>query len=145
MWLNKCAFPRSRRRGFSLVELMVVMIILAMLAGLTVVATGGYLSKAKADTVRVEMATFVKALESFQLVNGRYPTNDEGLAILKQPSKDFPNGYINKIAKDPWGTPFEYISPGSKGPFEIISLGADKKEGGENKDADISSNRLNDE
>jgi len=149
MWQNNHSLQvsshRTRtlmRRGFSLVELMVVMIILAMLAGLTIVAVGGFLNTAKVGTVRTEMATFIKALSAFQLVNGRYPTNDEGLAILKQPSKNFPNGFLNKIAKDPWGTPFVYISPGTKGPFEIISLGEDKKEGGEKENADISSNSI---
>ena len=143
-YLLECARrrPRSRRRGFSLVELMTVMIILAMLSGLAIVAYNGFADNARESTVRTEMATLVQALSAFQLVNGRYPTNDEGLAILKKPAKNFPQGYLSKIPKDPWGTPFVYISPGSKGPFEIISLGEDKKEGGEKAKADISSNSI---
>ncbi len=135
-------WPRSSRRGFSLVELMTVMIILAMLSGLAIVAYNGFADNARESTVRTEMATLIQALSAFQLVNGRYPTNDEGLAILKKPAKNFPQGYLSKIPKDPWGTPFVYVSPGSKGPFEIISLGEDKKEGGEKAKADISSNSI---
>ncbi len=135
----------ARRQGFSLVELMVVMIILGLLATATTVATRSYMDNARQTKVTVDIATFIKGLDSFYAANGRYPTNDEGLAILAAPTKNSPAGYLNKISKDPWKNSYEYISPGSKGPYEIICLGADGKEGGQGTDRDTTSVNLENE
>ncbi len=131
---------QTRRLGFSLVELMVVMIILGLLATATTVATRTYLDNARMSKVTIDIATFEKGIASFYAATGRNPTNDEGLEILTTPTKNSPTGYLNKISKDPWKRPYLYINPGSNGrPYEIICLGADGKEGGQKTDRDISS------
>jgi len=112
------------------------------LATATTVATRTYLDHARMSRVTVDIATFQKGLESFYAAQARYPTNDEGLEILAQPTQNSPSGYLDKISKDPWKRPYEYMSPGSKGPYEIICLGADGKEGGQGVDRDISSANL---
>lgn len=134
-----------RRWAFSLVELMAVMVILALLATATVLAVVGYSDTARATKAVTDISTLVKALDSFYTVNGRYPTNAEGLEILTQPGKGSSSGFLKKIPKDPWQNRYEYFSPGSKGPFEVISRGADKKEGGDKANRDISSESLDQE
>ena len=128
--------------GFSLVELIVVMVIIGMLAGLVAVRTRSYLIASKQNVAKAEIANMVKALESFYADQGRYPTNDEGLAILTEGTNSFVDGFLPKIAKDPWDREYEYVSPGSDSAFEVLCLGADGKEGGEGADRDISSEQL---
>ncbi|MDZ4853064.1 MAG: type II secretion system major pseudopilin GspG [Pirellulaceae bacterium] len=139
------AKSHHRRRAFSLVELMAVMVILALLATATVLAVVGFSDTARATKAVTDISTLVKALDSFYTVNGRYPTNAEGLEILTQPGKGSSSGFLKKIPKDPWQNRYEYFSPGSKGPFEVISRGADKKEGGDKANRDISSESLDQE
>lgn len=127
------------RRAFSLVELIVVMVILGMLAGLVAVQTRGYLIKGKQSAAKTEISTISGALESFYANEGRYPTTDEGLQILVDGTESFPTGWIKKLDKDPWGNEYEYFSPGSVGPFEVVCLGADGREGGEGENRDFSS------
>ncbi len=112
----------SIRRAFSLVELIVVMVILGMLAGLVAVRTRGYLINSKQNAAKTEIANIVKALETFYAGEGRYPTTDEGLELLTQDNDSFPGGILNKVPKDPWKRPYEYVSPGSTQPYEVISL-----------------------
>ncbi|NND99093.1 MAG: type II secretion system major pseudopilin GspG [Pirellulaceae bacterium] len=136
----------SRRvRAFSLVELIVVMVIIGMLAGLVAVRTRSYLVASKQNVAKAEIANIVKSLESFYADQGRYPTNDEGLEILTEPTSSFVDGFLPRIPKDPWKNPYQYVSPGREGAYEVMCLGADGKEGGEAADRDISSERIDDE
>ena len=136
---------RKSRRGFSLVELIVVMVILGMLAGLVAVRTRGYLINSKQNAAKTEIASVVKALESFYATEGRYPTTDEGLEILVEKRGSFPDGILTKVPKDPWKRPYEYVSPGSTQPYEVICLGADGREGGEGENRDFTSENLGDD
>ena len=128
-----------RRRGFTLLEVMVVIVILGLLAGIVAVKTRSYIVLSKQNAARVEIAKIREALEAFYAVYNRYPTNEEGIKALVDPSERFPQGLLNKVPKDPWGHPYLYNSPGKKGAFDVISYGADGREGGEGADADISS------
>lgn len=132
------------RAAFSLVELIVVMLIIGMLAGLVAIRTRSYLIASKQNAAKAELANFVKALETFYADQGRYPNNDEGLAILTQGTPSFPDGFLNKVSTDPWKHDYEYISPGRDSPYEVLCLGADGKEGGEGADRDFSSENLDD-
>lgn len=134
--------PSSRRVAFSLVELIVVMVILGMLAGLVAVRTRGYLISSKQNAARTEIANMVKAVETFYADQGRYPSTDEGLQILTEPTDTWPDGFLNKVPLDPWKHSYEYISPGASEPYEVICLGADGREGGEGENQDITSESL---
>jgi len=127
------------RRAFSLVELLVVMVIIGMLAGLVVFKTRSYLITSKQNAAKMEVARIVQALESFYAAHDRYPTNDEGLEALVTPSDRFADGILNKVPLDPWKHPYQYNSPGREAPFEVLCLGADGREGGEGADRDIRS------
>lgn len=131
--------PPAPRRGFSLVEILVVMVIIGILASLVVFKTRSYLIVSKQNAAKVEIARMVQALETFYTVNDRYPTNEEGIEILATASDRFPDGILNKVPNDPWRHPYQYNSPGEKSPFEVICLGADGREGGEGADSDIHS------
>lgn len=131
---------RAAREGFSLVELIVVMVIIGMLAGIVTLSTRRYLISAKQNTAKAEIATIVEAIDSFYAEAGRYPTNEEGLAILAQASGESPDGYLKKLSKDPWKRDYEYNSPGrDNAAYEVICLGADGREGGEGENKDITS------
>ena len=125
--------------GFSLVELIVVMVILGMLAGLVAVRTRGYLISSKQNAAKAEIANIVKAVETFYADQNRYPTTDEGIDILLVATDSWPDGFLNKKPLDPWKNPYEYVSPGSSEPYEIICLGADGREGGEGENRDFTS------
>jgi general secretion pathway protein G len=118
------------------------MVIIGLLASLVAIRTRSYLIASKQNAARAEIATIVKALETFYADQSRYPTNDEGLEILDDATSAFPDGFLTKIPEDPWDRPYEYVSPGSNGPYEIICLGADGREGGEGGDRDITSDDL---
>ena len=129
------------RAGFSLIELLIVIVILA---GLVAVVAPGLMDaadKAKRDTVCLKMNDLGKRLDMFKLDNGNYPETEEGFeALLSNPDTDkYPNyratPYLKKLPKDSWKTPFVYISKGSE--FELISFAADRKEGGEESNRDI--------
>ncbi|MEM1068737.1 MAG: type II secretion system major pseudopilin GspG [Planctomycetota bacterium] len=136
---------RVVRSAFSLVELIVVMVILGMLAGLVAVRTRGYLITSKQNAARTEIANMVKAIETFYADQGRYPTTDEGLEVLAQGTDSWPDGFLNKVPLDPWKNSYEYVSPGSTDPYEVICLGADGREGGEGENKDITSETLGSE
>ena len=128
-------------RGFSLVEIMVVLVIIGLLAGLVTVNVRGYLIRAKQDAARSELATIINAVETFYTEHDRYPTNDEGLRILAEPSPRLPEPLLDREPVDPWGRPYLYNQPGRDGPYEVLSMGADGREGGEaaSADADLGS------
>lgn len=131
-----------RRKAFSLVELIVVMVILGMLAGLVAVRTRGYLISSKQNAAKAEIANIVKAIETFYADQSRYPTTDEGIDILVQGTDTWPDGFLNKLPLDPWKNAYEYVSPGSTEPYEVICLGADGREGGEGENRDFTSEGL---
>jgi len=135
---------RKNKAGFSLIELMIVIVILGLLAAMVMPSLTGKGEEAKRDLVCVQMKSLYNgALDMFKLNNSLYPSTEEGLEALGQnPDEEkYPNysksGYLkdNKIPKDSWGNSFVYIN--DDGIVEIISLGADRKEGGKNEGADI--------
>jgi len=118
------------RRAFSLIEIMIVVVIIGLMAGVVTLATTGYLERAKKERARSDIATYSTALDSFYLQKGRFPDTQEGLKVLVP-------DYVKAITTDPWGHPYQYLKPGKSTPYEIISYGADGREGGTGSDADI--------
>lgn len=128
----KVEMNRNIRRGFSLIEVMIVVVIIGLMAGAITFATASYLDKAKAKKARADIATLVSATDAFYLDKGRYPSNQEGLkALVPQ--------FIKVLQNDPWGRAYQYVQPGKSGPYEVVCYGADGREGGSGDDADISS------
>lgn len=135
-------------RGFTLIEVLVVVVIMGLLIGLIGPNVLGQVDKARVTTARADMATLSQALDMYKLDNHFYPTTDQGLeALVVEPTgspaaKNWnPDGYLKgtEVPTDPWGGEYQYFSPGDGSrPFEIISLGADARLGGKNYDADIS-------
>lgn len=135
-------------RGFTLIELMVVIVILGILAGLIVPRIMSRPEQAKRLKARMQIESIATALKLYKLDNGMYPSTDQGLqALVEQPSSgNSPKnwrkgGYLEKgkVPSDPWGNDFVYLSPGIHDDFDIISYGADGTAGGEDNDADINS------
>ena len=133
----------SRRlRGFTLVELLVVLAILGLLVGLVGPQVMKTLGSSKTKTARIQIEELSGALDIYRLEVGRYPTTNEGLQALVEQSGDAKNWngpYLKKaqVPKDPWGFEYEYRSPGEHGSFDIWTLGADNREGGEGEDQDV--------
>ncbi len=132
--------------GFTLLEILVVVFILSLLVAIVAPKIMGKTDDAKITEAKVQIRNFETALKMFKLDNGSYPSTEQGLdALIKKPvTGQIPNAYRDggyleqrKIPLDPWGNPYVYLSPGAHGDFDIISFGADGKEGGEGKDADI--------
>lgn len=134
--------PNTRRRGFSLVEVMIVIVIIGVLAGVVTINVRGYLIKAKQNTARQDIAVIMQALDSFWAVYSRYPTNEEGLAVLARCTEKMPDPPLRGEPVDPWGNDYQYNSPGASAPYEVICVGADGREGGDGANADISSSNL---
>ncbi len=139
---------KTDTKGFTLIELMVVVVILGVLASLIVPRLMGRTDEAKQVKARVDIATIETALKLYRLDNGNYPTTEQGLmALVEQPtSEPVPakwneGGYLEKgkIPKDPWNREYLYLCPGVHGDFDIISYGGDGTPGGEGKDSDIKS------
>lgn len=125
--------------GFSLIEVMVVLVIIGLLAGLVGLNVRGHLVRAKVTATQVELKAFEDALTDFYTVYGRYPTNQEGLEILMRPTEKLPEPIMaNGDLRDAWDREYLYNQPGPNGPYEVMSLGADGLQGGENADADLS-------
>lgn len=138
---------RTGSPGFTLIELMVVIVILGILAAIIAPRIIGRTDEAKVAEARVQIANFETALKLYKLDNGRYPTSSQGLvALIEEPGtspepRDWrEGGYLDKkkIPRDPWGNPYVYASPGLHGDYDIISYGADGARGGEGFDKDIS-------
>lgn len=119
--------------GFTLVELMVVIVILGLLATVVVINVTPALDKSAATKAKADIATLEQGLEMYRLNNLRYPSGQEGLQALVA------GGFVKRLPDDPWGNPYRYAVPGANGQaFDIISYGADGRPGGENENADIS-------
>ncbi len=125
--------PFRSSRGFSFIEIMVVVVIMGMLAGAVALKVVSYMDKARVNRAKSDIATIVSAVEAFNLQNGRYPTNEEGLDSLPL-----------KTHRDPWGNPYGYNCPAQDEPFEVFSLGADGRPGGDGVNVDIYSRQLGD-
>lgn len=131
---------KHRRTAFSLLEVLMVLVIMGLVAGLITVNVRSRMMVARQNIAKTEIATIVDAVESFHLIFGRYPSNSEGLAILTRPTEKSPEPLLNSSVEDPWNRPYEYTCPGQQGrAFEIICLGADGIEGGDGSDQDVRS------
>jgi len=136
--------PRTRVAGFTLIEIMVVVVILGILAALVLPNVMGRIGQAQNTKVQADIMGYDTALSLFKLDNFRYPTTDQGLeALVKQPADPTirnwkEGGYIRSIKKDPWQRDYQYVYPGTHGTeYDIFTLGADGEPGGEGENADI--------
>lgn len=135
---------RGLQRGFTLIELMVVLLIIGVLAALIVPNVLDRADDARVTAAKTDVANLVQALKLYRLDNMRYPTAEQGLqALLVKPTTTpVPNNwknYLDKLPQDPWGQPYIYLNPGIKGEVDVMSYGADGQAGGEARDADIGS------
>ena len=142
------AFCRTTRRavqtGFTLIELMVVLVIIGVLAALIVPNVLDRADDARSTAARTDVNNLMQALKLYRLDNQRYPTGEQGLqALIARPATQPvpPNWkpYLEKLPNDPWGRPYQYLNPGVKGEIDVMSFGADGQSGGEGKNADIGS------
>jgi general secretion pathway protein G len=144
-FMKKTVSPTPRkRRGFTLIELMVVLVIIGVLAALIVPNVLDRADDARGTAARTDVNNIVQALKLYRLDNQRYPTSEQGLeALVRKPgATPIPGNwrpYLEKLPNDPWGRPYQYLNPGVKGEIDVMSLGADGKAGGEGNDADIGS------
>jgi len=132
----------NRERGFTLVEMLVVITIIALIMSLVGPRVLNYLSESKVKAAKIQMQSFSSALDLLYLDTGRYPSSAEGLTTLVKPTSAMPgwNGPYLKggnVPNDPWGKPYVYRSPGERSKYEITSYGADGQEGGTGTAADI--------
>ena len=132
---------RPGERGFTLIEIMIVVIIIGLLAALVAPKLFGKLTMAKQKSAKAQIELFGTALDAFRLDTGRYPATEEGLKALREkPSgaENWDGPYLPKeIPLDPWGKPYVYKSPGEHGEYDLISFGLDGVEGGEGENQDI--------
>lgn len=139
--------PRSKRRrrdGFTLVELLVVIVIIGLLATVVVINVLPSQDRARVEKARADVATLETALETYRLENLTYPSEQDGLqalvtapAGLQRPERYRQGGYVKRLPEDPWGAAYQYRNPGRNGQIDVFSFGADGREGGEGNDADI--------
>jgi general secretion pathway protein G len=133
-----------RQRGFTLIELMVVLAIIGVLAALIVPNVLGRADDARVTAARTDVGNLMQALKLYKLDNQRFPTAEQGLnALIAKPTTEPVPGnwkpYLDKLPNDPWGRPYKYMNPGIKGEADVLSFGADGQSGGEGNNADIGS------
>jgi general secretion pathway protein G len=140
----KRAIKYVKDAGFTLIEIMVVIAIIGILATLIVPKIMGRPDEARATAAKHDVGTLVQAFKLYRLDIGRYPTTEQGVkALVEKPtSEPVPQnwktgGYLDSIPKDPWGNPYQYANPGTRGEIDVYSFGADGKPGGTGNDADI--------
>ncbi len=134
------------QRGFTLLEVMVVVVILGILAVLVVPKIISRPDEARVIAAKQDIASLMQALKLYRLDNQRYPTTEQGLQALSAKPANAPvppnwksGGYIERLPRDPWGNPYQYLNPGLRGEIDVFSFGADGAPGGEGNDADIGS------
>ena len=148
--MNNDIIASNRRHyaanGFTLIEIMVVVVIMGILAALVVPKLMGRTDDARIIAARQDIATVMQALKLYKLDNQRYPTTEQGLQSLTTKPTNGPaadgwktGGYLDKLPKDPWGNPYQYLSPGIRGEVDVVSFGADGRPGGTGIDANIGS------
>lgn len=138
--------PRRAARGFTLIEIMVVVAILGILAALVVPKIMGRPDEARIVAAKQDIAAIKQALNLYRLDNVRYPTTEQGLQALVEKPASGPipgnwkrGGYLERLPNDPWGAPYQYLNPGLRGEIDVFSLGADSAAGGEGNNKDIGS------
>jgi general secretion pathway protein G len=134
----------NNQRGFTLIEVMIVIVILGILAALVVPKVMGRPDEARVVAAKQDIATLMQALKLYKLDNRRYPSTDQGLdALVKKPTAapmpDNWKSYLERLPLDPWGSAYQYLNPGLNGEVDVMSYGADGKPGGTGFDADIGS------
>lgn len=134
----------GRAAGFTLIELMVVLVIIGVLAALIVPNVLDRTDDARSTAARTDIGNLMQALKLYKLDNQRYPSAEQGLqALIARPSTPPVPGnwrpYLEKLPTDPWGHPYQYLNPGIRGEIDVMSFGADGQSGGDGKDADIGS------
>lgn len=134
----------NNQRGFTLIEIMVVVVILGILAAIVVPRLLDEPERARRTSAATQIRSFEEALGMFRLDNGFYPSTEQGLEALvtkptigRIPARYKEGGYIRRIPNDPWGNPYVYLSPGVHGDYDLLSYGADGQPGGEGDNADI--------
>lgn len=138
------SMQKHANSGFTLLEVMVVMVIIGILAALIVPNVMGRLDEAKTTAAKTDLTSLANALKMYRLDNGRYPSTEQGLQALKVRPEIAPvpknwktGGYLDNLPRDPWGNEYKYLQPGVHGEFDVFTLGADGAPGGEGQDADI--------
>jgi general secretion pathway protein G len=137
-------FARRSSRGFTLLELMVVIVIIGVLAALIAPQVLSRVGTAKVTAAQADVHNIMNALKMYKLDNGRYPSTDQGLQalVVKPTAGTIPGnwkGYLDKLPDDPWKNAYQYANPGTHGEIDVFSFGADGQAGGEGDDADIGS------
>ena len=137
---------RRRIQAFTLIEVMVVVAILAVLAALIVPRVMSRPDEARVVAARQDISSLLQALKLYRLDNLRYPSTEQGLGALVErptlppaPPNWKPGGYVERLPRDPWGHPYQYLHPGLRGEIDVFSFGADGAAGGEGNDADVGS------
>ncbi len=137
---------KHTQRGFTLIEIMVVVVIIGVLGALIVPKLIGRTDEARITAAKQDVGTLMQALRLYRLDNQRYPTTEQGLqALVTKPAFGPPasgwrsGGYIEKLPKDPWGNPYQMLSPGIRSDIDVFSYGADGQPGGAGNDADVGS------
>lgn len=131
---------RERQRGFSLIEIMVVVVIVGILAALVVPNLVDRPDQARSVAARQDISTLMQALKLYRLDHGHYPANDPGLqALLGDRQGGTARVYLDTLPNDPWGAPYQYLNPGLHGEIDVFSFGADGRPAGEGNNADIGS------
>lgn len=143
---SKFKLQTSKANGFTLIEIMVVVVIMGILAALIVPKLMGRTDDARIIAAKQDIATVMQGLKLYKLDNQRYPTTEQGLqALINKPTTGpaangwKTGGYLDKLPKDPWGNSYQFLSPGLKGEIDVFSLGADGQPGGTENDTDIGS------
>jgi len=141
----------KKQQGFTLLEIMVVIVILGVLAAMVMPSVMGNKAKADRQKVITDLTALEQALDMYKLDNGRYPTTEQGLDALvskpdsePEPRKYQPGGYIRRLPTDPWGNDYQLMSPGQNGMVDVYSLGLDGEEGGDGESTDIGNWNLGD-